>query len=90
MSSISVEEAASHFGDVVNRVVSTGERAVLLEGNRPVAEISAVVRPPTLRELAAVLASLPRLSREEADAFSLDVRDAQTLAASTAPRSPWD
>lgn len=69
----SVTTVARHFAEYINRVAFRGERFVLMRGNKPVAELSPVPVGMRVRDLPALLASLPRLSEEDATAFEADL-----------------
>jgi antitoxin (DNA-binding transcriptional repressor) of toxin-antitoxin stability system len=84
-----VTEVARHFADYINRVAFHGERFVLMRGNKPVAELRPVPSGGRLGELPELLASLPRLSVEDATAFSEELGAARDEMASGAPRDPW-
>jgi antitoxin (DNA-binding transcriptional repressor) of toxin-antitoxin stability system len=84
-----VTEVARHFADYINRVAFHGERFVLMRGNKAVAELRPVPSGGRLGELPELLASLPRLSVEDATAFSEDLAAARDEMASGEPRDPW-
>ena len=74
---LSVTEAARHFSAYINRVACRGECFVLVRGNKPVAE------------LPALLASLPHLTPDEAKQFADDLRTARAELARVEVRDPW-
>jgi antitoxin (DNA-binding transcriptional repressor) of toxin-antitoxin stability system len=84
-----VTEVARHFAAYINRVAFHGERFVLMRGNKPVAELRPVPSGGRLGELPELLASLPRLSAEDAAAFSEELGAARDEMASGEPRDPW-
>lgn len=87
---ISVTEIARNFAEFVNRVAYRGERFVLVRGNRPVAELGPVPKGARLGELPALLASLPRLSEEEARQFADDVDSIRAEQAGLeGVKDPW-
>ena len=86
----SVTEVARHFADYINRVAFRGERFVLMRGKRAVAELRPVPAGKRLKELPELLASLPRLTEEEAAALAEDVDAARTEISSTPLRDPWE
>jgi antitoxin (DNA-binding transcriptional repressor) of toxin-antitoxin stability system len=86
---VTVTEAARHFADYINRVAYRGERFVLLRGNRPVAELSPVPAAQRLGDLSAVLASLPRLSPEEAVQLAHDLDAARIELEEHEVLDPW-
>ncbi len=55
-----------------------------------IAEVRPVQRTVTLRELPALFARLPRLSKKEAEAFARDVEEGQKWANSQPLRDPWE
>jgi antitoxin (DNA-binding transcriptional repressor) of toxin-antitoxin stability system len=73
----SVMEVARHFADYINRVVYRGERFVLVQGNKPVAELGPLPAGKRLAELPDLLGSLPKLSEAEAEAFADDLASAR-------------
>lgn len=70
---LTVTDMARNFADYINRVAYRGERFLLTRGGRVVAEIRPVPEARNLSELPGLLAALPRLSREEAEAFGRDL-----------------
>jgi antitoxin (DNA-binding transcriptional repressor) of toxin-antitoxin stability system len=87
---VNITEVLKNFSDYINRVVYRRERFILLRGGKPVAELSPVPSGTRLRELPALLASLPRLSEEEADAFLEDLARARAELGAAPDRDPWD
>lgn len=85
----SVTDVSRNFADYINRVAYRGERFVLIRGGKPVAELSPVPTGTRLRDLPALLESLPRLDPEEADAFAADVADARAELSDVPPEDPW-
>ncbi len=84
-----VTDVARNFADYINRVAFRGERFTLMRGNRPVAELRPVPAGRSLRELPAMLASLPRLSADEASAFGEDIAAARRELGEQPLRDPW-
>ena len=82
-------EVVRGFSEFINRVVYHGDRFLLLRGGKAVAELSPVPRHVRLRELPAILESLPRLGEDEADAFELDLERARSEV-SQLPSDPWE
>jgi hypothetical protein len=85
---LSVTEAARRFADVINRAFYRHETTVLIRNGVAVAYVAPMA--PTgipARELAHRWPLLPRLTREDADAFASDVAAAR--AAIAAPIDPW-
>jgi antitoxin (DNA-binding transcriptional repressor) of toxin-antitoxin stability system len=85
----SVTEVARHFADYINRVAFRGERFTLMRGNKPVAELRPVPAGRRLGELPELLASLPRLSAEDAAALAEDLETARQEIAEQPLRDPW-
>lgn len=74
---VSVTEVARNFADYLNRVAFGGERFVLTRARRPVARLEPAPSGRRLGELPALIASLPRLEPDDADAFAADVAQAR-------------
>lgn len=87
--SISVTEAIRNFSDYINRVSYRGERFTLLRGGKPVAELTPVPSGIRLGDLPALLASLPRLPDEVAEAFRDDLERARAELDAAPTRDPW-
>jgi len=87
---ISVTEALRNFSDYINRVAYRGERFVLVRGGKPVAELTPVPSGTRLGDLPSLMASLPRLSADDAEAFAEDLARAREEAGASSPRDPWD
>jgi antitoxin (DNA-binding transcriptional repressor) of toxin-antitoxin stability system len=73
----SVAEVACNFTEYVDRVEGRGESFVLMRDNRAVAELGPVRSAMRLGDLPDLLASLPRLTPEEASAFDHDLAAAR-------------
>jgi len=86
---LSVTELARNFSEYIDRVVFRGERYVITRANKPVAEIVPVPAGGRLGDLAGLLASLPRLSPEEAREFGSDVDDARDALDELPHVYPW-
>lgn len=84
-----VTEVLRNFSDYINRVVYRGERFVLVRGGRPVAELTPVPAGTRLGDLPDLLASLPRLTEEEARAFEGDLERARAELSEREVRDPW-
>jgi antitoxin (DNA-binding transcriptional repressor) of toxin-antitoxin stability system len=84
-----VTDVARHFADYINRVAFGGEHFVLMRGNRPVAELRPVPAGHVLGDLPALMASLPRLTREEAGDFSDDLCRAREELNRVPVSDPW-
>jgi antitoxin (DNA-binding transcriptional repressor) of toxin-antitoxin stability system len=85
----SVQEVGEHFEEYVHRVEDEGASVVLMRGGQPVAELRPVLKVKRLRELPQILASLPRLSEDEAASFSADL-DAARAEIAGSPGNPWE
>jgi len=86
---VTVTEAARNFAEYLNRVTYRRESFVLLRGNRPIAELRPVPSGRRLGDLPSMMASLPRLSVEDADSFAQDVTSAKRELAQTGTSDPW-
>jgi len=73
---ISVTEAVRNFADFINRVAYRGEHFVLERGGRPVARLVPVPQAGRLGDLSELMANVPSLGQEEAEAFSRDMGEA--------------
>jgi antitoxin (DNA-binding transcriptional repressor) of toxin-antitoxin stability system len=71
-----VSEVAENFSEYLDRVAH-GERFVLMHGSQPVAELTPVKGRPRLRDLPAILKSLPHLAPEDLDGFDADLAAAR-------------
>jgi antitoxin (DNA-binding transcriptional repressor) of toxin-antitoxin stability system len=85
----SVTEVARSFADYINRVAFRGEHFTLMRGSKPVAELRPVPVGKHLRELPDLLASLPRLSPEDATALAEDLEVVRTELSGQPLRDPW-
>jgi hypothetical protein len=61
-----------------------------MRGKKPVAELSPVPTGRSLRELPDLLASLPRLSEEEAAGFEEDIAAMRADLSRLPVRDPWE
>jgi len=86
----SVTDVARNFADYINRVAFGGERFILMRGKKPVAELRPIAMGRRLGDLPELLASLPRLSEEEADAFADDLNRARADLDAQVLRDPWE
>jgi antitoxin (DNA-binding transcriptional repressor) of toxin-antitoxin stability system len=84
---ISVTDVIRNFSDYINRIVYRGERFLLIRGGTPVAELSPVPAGRRLGDLSGLLASLPRVGAEEAEAMAGDL---DRLRAELEARVLWD
>jgi antitoxin (DNA-binding transcriptional repressor) of toxin-antitoxin stability system len=85
----SVTEVARNFADYINRVAFRGERFTLMRGNKPVAELRPVPSGGRLGELPELLASLPRLSPDDASALGEDIETARSELSEQPLHDPW-
>lgn len=85
----SVTDVARNFADYINRVAFRGERFTLTRSGRPVAELAPVPMGRRAGDLPALLASLPRLGKDEAEAFSMDLSQAHESLGEAELRDPW-
>jgi antitoxin (DNA-binding transcriptional repressor) of toxin-antitoxin stability system len=85
----SVTEVARHFSDYINRVAFRGEHFTLMRGNKPVAELRPVPTGRRLGELPELVASLPRLSIEDATSLGDDLEAARRHLAELPLHDPW-
>jgi len=88
--SISITNIARNFSEYINRVAYRGEHFIVLRGKKPVAELRPVPHGNTLAELPELLAALPKLSPEEAEAFTEDLNAAKKELENQNLRDPWD
>ena len=86
---LSVTEMARNFAEYINRVAFRGERFVLMRGKRAVAELRPVPAGRRVSDLPELLASLPRLTDEEAAAFAADLEKARAELADLPERDVW-
>lgn len=85
-----VTDVLRNFSDYVNRVAYRGERFVLTRGGKEVAELSPTTPAGSrLADLPEVLASLPRLGPDEAEAFARDLDRIRHEADRELPKDPW-
>jgi antitoxin (DNA-binding transcriptional repressor) of toxin-antitoxin stability system len=89
MRTVSVTEVARDFAEYVNREAYRGERYTLMRGGKAVAELSPVPTGVRIEDLPALLASLPRLTPEEAEAFGRDIEAARPRPGDDDFRDPW-
>ena len=88
---VSITDAARHFDEYIERVISHGERFVLLRENKPVAELRPVQRGRTFGELVQALQSGPHLTPEEAESFAADLERFRAEGpGALPPRDPWE
>lgn len=88
--SISVTEAVRNFADFINRVAYRGEHFVLERGGRPVARLVPVPKAGRLGDLPDLLAHVPTLDPEDADALSRDMEVASQGLGPIEESDPWE
>jgi len=86
----SVAEVARNFAEYLDRVAHRGETFVLMQGGKPVAELRPVMAGRRLGELPDLLASLPRLTEDEAASFDEDLTAARAELNRAVIRDPWE
>jgi hypothetical protein len=72
--SISATEMVRHFSHYINHVTAQRESILLCRRKKAIAELRPVPMVRRLGDLPGLIASLPRLSQQEADDFLRDVR----------------
>jgi antitoxin (DNA-binding transcriptional repressor) of toxin-antitoxin stability system len=87
---VTVTDVLRNFADYINRVAYRGERFVLLRGGKAVAELSPVPSGTRLGDLPALLASLPGLPEEEAEAYAEDLAQARARLNDMPSRDRWE
>ncbi len=87
---VTVTDVLRNFADYINRVAYRGERFVLVRGGRPVAELGPLPSGTRLADLPELLASLPRLDSEEAEAFEADIRRSRADLDRRPVDDPWE
>jgi antitoxin (DNA-binding transcriptional repressor) of toxin-antitoxin stability system len=73
MSDVTVTQVARNFAEYVNRVAYRRESFTLVRGKKPLAELRPLPAGARLSELPSLLASLPRLTADEAGDFADDL-----------------
>lgn len=73
MSDVTVTQVARNFAEYVNRVAYRRESFTLLRGNKPLAELRPLPTGARLSELPGLVASLPRLTEDEARDLAADL-----------------
>lgn len=86
----SITDVARNFSDYIDRVTHQGETFVLMRGGKAVAELRPLSAGQTLGDLAAFLASAPRLGEENAAAFAAELEEARAELNAAPLRDPWD
>jgi antitoxin (DNA-binding transcriptional repressor) of toxin-antitoxin stability system len=89
MRTVSVTKIARDLAGYVDRVASRGERYTLVDGGKAVAVLSPVRTGVRIEDLPAVLASLPRLTPAEAEAFGRDIEAGRPRPRDDDFGDPW-
>ena len=87
--SLTATQLARQLADVLNRVAYRRESFVVTRGRRPLAELRPLPVGTRLGDLPAVLAALPRLQPEDAEAFAADLDAARADLPNLEARDPW-
>ena len=87
--SLTATQLARQLADVLNRVAYRRESFVVTRGKRPLAELRPLPVGTRLADLPAVLATLPRLQPEDAEAFAADLDAARADLPNLEARDPW-
>jgi antitoxin (DNA-binding transcriptional repressor) of toxin-antitoxin stability system len=74
---ITVTEAVRNISDYIDRVACGRERFVLYKDDQPIAELRPLPAGVRLGDLPSIIASLPRLSEQEAEEFRKDIEKAR-------------
>lgn len=86
---LTATEVARRFADVLNRVAYRRESFVVVRGKRPLAELRPLPVGMRLADLPAVVAGVPRLRPDEADAFADDLDAARATVLPLDPADAW-
>lgn len=86
---VSVTEVSRNFSNFLGRVTYRGEHFILLRGKKAVAELGPAPHGLKLKELPALLKSLPQLGVPEAAAFGQDLASAKNKLRRLKIRDPW-
>ena len=70
---LSATEFARNLSEYLNRVLYRGESFVILRSNRPVGELRPIPAGTRMGDLPDILASLPHLSRREAEQMGREI-----------------
>jgi antitoxin (DNA-binding transcriptional repressor) of toxin-antitoxin stability system len=76
---ISIDDFPPHIRERLEHI-ARGESLVVVDKERPVAEIRPMPKPRTPEELAAIFESLPHLTPEEAEDFGRDLEEIRKSA----------
>lgn len=87
----SVTEIVRNFSEYISRVAYEDHRFLVTRGGEPVAELRPVTSGGrrTLAELPELLEGLPRLTRNEAEAFACDLEELRRESETGNDRDPW-
>ena len=86
---VSIDDFPDHAREHLGRVVEQLETIVLVDKNQPIIEIRPVLKPAGSQTLEALLASMPRLSPGDAEAFGYDIDGARQTAEQIPGIDPW-
>ena len=89
MRTLTVTELVRNFGDYISRVAYRRERYLLTRGGKRVAMLHPVPAGGVLADLPELLGDLPKISADEAEAFSLDIERARGELDRLEPGDPW-
>ncbi len=86
---VSATELVRNFAEYLNRVAYRGERFVIVRSNKVVGELKPTTSGVRLGALPSLLASLPRLGREEAAQLEDELATARSDLDAIGGRDPW-
>ena len=86
---LTATEVARRFAEVLNRVAYRRESFIVVRGQRPVAELRPVPAGTRFADLPGLIASLPRLDEDDADAFAADLEAARAELSTEEAGDPW-
>lgn len=87
---LTVTETVRNFSEYINRIAYKRESFILVKGKKPVAELKPLPTGRILADLPDIMASLPSLSKSDADAFSKDIMKSRKSQQKMETRDPWD
>jgi len=87
---VSIGDFIRRSSEYLERVTGKGETLVLKRGDETVAEVRPASDGLPLRDLPAVLDSLPHLTPEELEDFARDIEEARAELSKQWPRDPWE
>jgi prevent-host-death family protein len=86
---VGVDEFAANAAEYVRRTEDEGASFTLTRAGQPVAVLAPVHRGMRIEDLPRLVAALPRLGDEEAEAFAADVLSARAALPGEPPRDAW-